>query len=85
MTAKMSDYDKVKELFTALDLDPILTGGPDERRITLDEGCNRVDAYAGFFAKFCFEKDGSFLEVSIGEQKLQPARWRSIESVGHCT
>lgn len=63
----MSDYDKTKQLFVDLGLNPKLIGRPDERRITLDDGCDKMDAYAGFFAMFSFGKDGDFLEVSIGE------------------
>lgn len=70
----MSDYDKLKALFTEFGIgfnegkdDEYLGCDDTDNKIVIAAGDSKVDGYCMFFTEFVFEKDGSFSNVGLWE------------------
>jgi len=67
----MNHYEKVKTLFTELEIPISEAVSKDKKTITLSVDDNRdnnkIEGYSPFFTEFIFDENGKFIKVGIWE------------------
>ena len=64
----MTDYDKVKALFTELGIGFTEHDEKDNVKVICCEaGSDKVIGYSGFFTDFEFDEDGKFIQMGVWE------------------
>lgn len=65
----MKDIEKLAKLFDEFDVEYSYEDYTDDGtlNILVEEGNKNVTGYSGFYAFFSFDKEGKFIDISVGE------------------
>ena len=61
-----TDRERFEEFFEYFNIE-YHDGRMDSNNIEIDNSCENVEGYIGFFTLFRFDEKGNFLGISIGE------------------